>query len=83
MGTVPGQPWRGVAGYFRRVAEGTPRNYREIPGPRLRVGELMDAAFHSIALAVALHRVDCVVVCRLRLKAVHAHPENRIGMILV
>ena len=42
-----------------------------------------DGTLHLIALAVTLHRVNCVVIGRPRFKTVHTHAENRIGMVLV
>ena len=40
------------------------------------VGEVVDRAFHAIALAVALHRVNRVVIGGLRFKALHPHAKN-------
>ncbi len=37
-------------------------------------------AGHSIARAIGIGGVNRVIVGGLRLEAVHAHPENRIGM---
>jgi hypothetical protein len=49
----------------------------------LRIGEAVDAALHPIILAVALHRVDPIVISRLWFKSVDTHTENRLCMVLV
>jgi hypothetical protein len=43
-----------------------------------RCGELADRALHPIALTIRSHRAHLVVVGRLRLQTLHAHPENRL-----
>jgi hypothetical protein len=49
----------------------------------LGIREVGELALYPITLAVALRGVNRVVVGRLRLKAVHTHAKNRIGMVLV
>src|SRR5260370_40457285 len=46
-------------------------------------GEFVDGARHSIALAIALLRADPIVIGRLWLEVVDAHPENRVSMAVV
>lgn len=48
-----------------------------------RAGEVVDSAFHTITLAIALHRVDRIVIGCLRFKAVHAHAKDCLCMILI
>src|ERR1700730_7768378 len=45
-----------------------------------RCGELVDWALHPIALTNAVCRGHLVVIGRLRLQILHAHPENRLWM---
>jgi hypothetical protein len=49
----------------------------------LGIGEVVEFALDPITLAVALHRVNRVVVGRLRLKAGHEYADNRIGTLAV
>jgi hypothetical protein len=49
----------------------------------VRGGEMLDRALYSIAPAIALHRVDCVVVDLPWGKALDAHAKNRLGMVSV
>src|SRR5215470_1015948 len=43
-------------------------------------GELLNRAFHTITLFIAIGRVHLVVIGRLRLQTGHAHAENRLRM---
>src|SRR5436309_14036087 len=43
-------------------------------------GELLNSAFHTITLIVAIRRPHLVVIRRVRLQIGHAHAENRLRM---
>jgi hypothetical protein len=49
----------------------------------LGCGEMLERALYSIASAIALHRVDCVVEGHPRGKALDAHAKNRLGVVSV
>jgi hypothetical protein len=44
---------------------------------------MLDRAVYPVAPAVAVHRIDRIVVRRPRTEALDAHAKNRIGMGLI
>src|ERR1700757_1364851 len=73
--------------YLPRVRRGFMTRIKKCSWPpqitRLACSEMPDGTLHTIARAVAFHRIDRVVISRPGLKAIDAHAEYGVGMITI